>query len=76
MTAEQGKKASEQYAQDKAKVKGTFEEQAQTNQQVQQQIHELKSRDYTIPAGTVKSRSWWAARSSRPKARRSPALLP
>ncbi len=53
VTAEQGKKASEQYAQDKAKVKGAFEEQAQTNQQVQQQIHELKSRDYTIPAGTV-----------------------
>jgi hypothetical protein len=53
VTAEQGAKASEQYAQDKAKVKGAFEEQAQTNDQVQQQIHELKSRDYTIPAGTV-----------------------
>jgi len=53
VTAEQGKKASEQYAQDKAKVKGAFEEQAQTNDQVQQQIHELKSLDYTIPAGTM-----------------------
>jgi hypothetical protein len=60
VTAEQGQQAKEQYAQDKEKVKGAFEqqqavnqEQARTNEQVQQQIEELKPREYTIPAGTV-----------------------
>jgi hypothetical protein len=60
VTTEQGKKASEQYAEDKAKVKDALEQQqtvnqdqARTNEQVQQQIEELKPREYTIPAGTV-----------------------
>jgi hypothetical protein len=53
LTAEQGQKAKEQYAQDKEKVKGAFAEQAQTNEQVQQQIEELKPRELTLPAGTV-----------------------
>jgi len=64
LTAEQGQKAKEQYAhdkdkareeytQDKEKVKGAFAEQTQTNQQVQTQIEELKSREYTLPVGTV-----------------------
>jgi hypothetical protein len=60
VTAEQGQQAKEQYAQDKVKVKDAFEQQqavnqdqARTNDQVQQQIEELKPREYTIPAGTV-----------------------
>jgi hypothetical protein len=53
LTAEQGQQAKEQYAQDKEKVKGAFAEQAQTNEQVQQQIEELKPRELTLPAGTV-----------------------
>jgi len=60
VTAEQGEKAVDQYAADKTKVKDAFEqqqavnqEQARTNDQVQQQIEELKPREYTIPAGTV-----------------------
>jgi hypothetical protein len=60
VTKEQGQEASEQYAEDKAKVKDAFseqqavnEEQARTNEQVKQQIEELKPREYTIPAGTV-----------------------
>jgi len=53
VTAEQGEKVKEQYAEDKAKVKGAFAEQAQTNQQVQTQIEELKSHEYTLPVGTV-----------------------
>ena len=53
LTAEQGQQAKEQYAQDKEKVKGALAEQAQTNEQVQQQIEELKPRELTLPAGTV-----------------------
>jgi len=53
VTAEQGQQAKEQYAQDKTKVKDAFAEQEQTNQQVQQQIEELKPREFTLPAGTV-----------------------
>jgi hypothetical protein len=60
VTKEQAQEASEQYAEDKAKVKDAFseqqsvnEEQARTNEQVKQQIEELKPREYTIPAGTV-----------------------
>jgi hypothetical protein len=53
VTAEQGQQAKEQYAQDKTKVKDAFAQQEQTNQQVQQQIEELKPRELTLPAGTV-----------------------
>jgi hypothetical protein len=53
LTAEQGQQAKEQYSQDKAKVKEAFAEQAQTNEQVQKQIEELKPREFTLPAGTV-----------------------
>jgi len=60
VTAEQGQKAADQYSQDKEKVKGAFaeqqavnEKQADTNQQVQAQIEEMKPREFTIPAGTV-----------------------
>jgi hypothetical protein len=53
VTAEQGQQAKEQYAQDKTKVKDAFAQQEQTNEQVQQQIEELKPRELTLPAGTV-----------------------
>jgi hypothetical protein len=60
VTAEQGQKAAAQYQEDKAKVREAAErqqalnlQQAATNSQVQTQIEDLKSKEYTIPAGTV-----------------------
>jgi hypothetical protein len=58
--APEAPKAPPQYDQDRARVKGALEQQqsvnqqqAQTNQQVQTQIEDLKSREYTMPAGMV-----------------------
>src|SRR5262245_24333487 len=56
VTAEQGRKAKEALEKQQAvnlQQAATNERQAATNERVQTQIEDLKSREYTIPAGTV-----------------------
>jgi len=59
VTAERGQQAAEQYAKDKTAAQQLVEQQravnaqqAETNAQVQQQVEELKPREFTLPAGT------------------------
>jgi hypothetical protein len=60
VTAEPSQKAAAHYQEDQAKAREAIErqqavnlQQAATNSQVQTQIEDLKSKEYTIPAGTV-----------------------
>lgn len=60
LTIERANQASEQYAKDKTAAQELVEQQravnaqqAETNVKVQQQVEQLKPREYTLPAGTV-----------------------
>jgi type IV secretory pathway VirB10-like protein len=59
VTTERGQQAAEQYAKDKTAAQQIVEQQqavnaqqTETNAQVQQQLEQLKPREYTLPAGT------------------------
>jgi|KBSMisStandDraft_5_1062788.scaffolds.fasta_scaffold65904_3 hypothetical protein len=59
VTAERGQQAADQYAKDKTAAQQLAEQQravnaqqAETNAQVQQQVEELKPREFTLPSGT------------------------
>jgi hypothetical protein len=60
VTAEQGQRSAEQYAKDKNAAEQLVEQQkavnaqqAETNAQVQQQVEQLKPREFTLPTGTA-----------------------
>ena len=59
VTAERGQQAADQYAKDRTAAQQLVEQQrvvnaqqAETNAQVQQQVEELKPREFTLPTGT------------------------
>jgi hypothetical protein len=59
VTAERGQQAAEQYAKDKTAAQQLVEQQravnaqqSEANAQVQQQVEQLKPREFTLPAGT------------------------